>query len=882
MLVLNWLLLFFQVFIVIATTDYGFNSWTTNDIKQFLNSRKIKYKDTLANNDLIQLANSEAKKLESKYKKLKADYQSLVQSPNSLQDYLTFDYLFHNKKPISTWIFESWDVDTLRNFLKQNQIYVSKKMTKPDLIKQIQKKFDKLVEKNQGSQYYPGNWLYSTWTDSDIQNWLNKYQINFDPKASRDQLIDTLSEYSASVSNYLTDSMNSLLDSLDIYDRPIFDTKGLIKDEFFKTWSYSQLREWLYLHDIIDTKPGIYSEDLYSDKLVKLAQTHKLYLLDDLNSWLASAQSKASPFVTKGELGNDSFLAGINKWSKDKLKAFLDARNVQYSMFTTRHQLVELVKNHRNDAIAPENYGGWIILDLSTDSIKEWFAKQGRNIEGTRQELVDAFNEQFQHFKRDNLDTKLKEYQPTLEDYQAYLKEKMPDVTNPEQIEAAYDIATEYFNNAVDAAKEKYANSQYSFDDALKQIKDSLYEYSNAFVEKIPSADDYESFLTKSKIASENFIKFTIPALIEKFDKLESGVGKGINEWWYKVKEVVEEMTQPFNGDEARELVSEALSTIQSGSSDASSVAGKAWKHAKHKHKSAKEFVKDKYPGVTSAVGEAAANAQAKYEDAKGYAKDKYPDVTSVVGEAAANAQDKYESAKGYAKEKYPDVTSVVGEAAANAQGQYEGATSVVGKAAANAKGQYKAASSAVSRAVTDVQGKYEYAEDKLRHAKQGAEQKHFYMKQGYDYATENVRTKYENVKETSHDLKNKYYSSKFHIQHWFYWIKNKLGFIRTDVREQAHDSWRYIVQSFTNNDLVEYLRGYGYDYNWLLGLTRPQLLHLSEAQNKLFIGHNARNKWDKSIGEYLRDTAEEAQIKLGLKKKETFWDKFKSFFMIF
>lgn len=88
---------------------------------------------------------------------------------------------------------------------------------------------------------------------------------------------------------------------------------------------------------------------------------------------------------------NDTFFVGIENWSKDKLREFLNVRKVPYSIFTTRKQLVELVKEHRGDPIHVEADAYIIDNDISTNSIKEWLREQGQNVDGSRQDLIAAF-----------------------------------------------------------------------------------------------------------------------------------------------------------------------------------------------------------------------------------------------------------------------------------------------------------------------------------------------------------------------------------------------------------------------------------------------------------------------------------------------------------
>lgn len=168
------------------------------------------------------------------------------------------------------------------------------------------------------------------------------------------------------------------------------------------------------------------------EKLVKIAQSYKKYLLSDIHTWLANTEKKSQPWITKGEqksqkkkgsnLINDTFFVGINNWSKDKLREFLDVRKVPYSIFTTKHQLIKLVQKHKFDPVHVETYA-WIVDDVSTDSIKQWLIEQGENVEGTRKDIVSAFQKQFESLKKgfkdafNNVDLQIRLFAPDINGY---------------------------------------------------------------------------------------------------------------------------------------------------------------------------------------------------------------------------------------------------------------------------------------------------------------------------------------------------------------------------------------------------------------------------------------------------------------------------------
>ncbi|CAX40396.1 meiotic sister chromatid recombination protein, putative [Candida dubliniensis CD36] len=553
------IIVWLYVSITFVIANYGFDQWTNDDLKQFLKERKVAFNEALENPKLISLANEEAKKLEKGYKKVTDELNNNLNPPdNLLNDYLNFDYLFGKRKEnysIKEWIFESWPVHSLQSFLTQNNIQYHAKDTKDDLINKIKESFDSISAKNHGSSFYPGNWLYESWSENDLKDWLKSYRIDFNPSSTKDQLVEKLKEFSYQATHSIRDSKESLFDSLDLFDKTIFDKKGQIEDEFFETWSYSQLREWLYLHGFIDTKPGIYVEDLDKEKLVKIAQTYKKYLLSDIHTWLANTEKKYQPWLTKGEqktkkkggnLINDTFFVGINNWSKDKLREFLDVRKVPYSIFTTKHQLIQLVQKHKFDPIHVDTYA-WIVNDVSTDSIKQWLVEQGENVEGTRKDIVSAFQNQFETLRKgfkdafNNIDSQIRLFTPDINSYKRYLQKKLSEAEykklTEDKISKGFEVVQEYYKSAGDAAKEEFDKTAYSAEEALDQIEEASYEYSLEFLHKLEKGEhDVASFIKDAQIASKSYALSLIAKLRENTQKLQTNALNKLGSWWYGAK----------------------------------------------------------------------------------------------------------------------------------------------------------------------------------------------------------------------------------------------------------------------------------------------------------------------------------------------------------
>ncbi|RCK66108.1 Meiotic sister chromatid recombination protein 1 [Candida viswanathii] len=667
------IVLWLYLLVLPVLANYGFDQWSNSDIKQFLKERKVSFNDKLDNPKLISLANEEAKKLEK-------EYQKFIKKKNvhDSSEFLNFNYLFGNKDndkySVKEWIFESWPVTNLQNLLSSNGISFKKDDTRQDLIEKIKKDFDRIAKEHQGSKFYPGNWLYeSSWSDEDLKKWLGDYGIDFEPRSTRDDLIDKLKEFSYQATNSIKDTKESLFNSLDLFDKSIFDKYGQIKDEFFETWNYSQLREWLYLHGFIDTKPGIYVEELSKDELIKIAQTYKKYLLGDIQTWLADTEKDYQPWITKGEQKkknkvddwiNDTFFVGINNWSKDKLREFLDVRKVPYSIFTTKHQLIELVRQHKFDPIYTETFA-WVVDDVSTDSIKQWLKDQGQQIEGSRLDLVSAFQKQFEGLRKgasnfyNNIELQIRFYTPDINGYRQYLAKNLDpkeyEKLTEDEIQKGFELVQEYYNLGSEAAKENFDKAKFSAADALDQIEEASYAYSLEFLHDVEKGkNNIASFITDAQTASRKYVESLTHKLSQNIDELQSGVWDRLTNWWYGAQTAFDNRVSAANQvvldvhDEVNtyhEQVGEKYESLKAEAAKKGlSIAG----DAKQNYESIESQISEQYD-------EAAADVRAKYDQAQ----EQVSKLASDVNSRASDAQEDFD--KGYIRYK-----TVIGDYANN------------------------------------------------------------------------------------------------------------------------------------------------------------------------------------------------------------------------
>ncbi|CUM66782.1 uncharacterized protein PRCAT00004463001 [Priceomyces carsonii] len=478
-------------------------SWTPSDLKDFLKDRKVAIEDSLSQSELVKLAEKEYQKLVN-YDKgtvglADSDQQNVLKlatNPDTnLVDYFPYrswDYLFHdqsNYQRVKDWVFDSWSKDSLKEFLKSQGKKVSGLVPKSKLIELAKSKYDDAAKSFKASGNYPGDWLYSSWSVDDLKEWLKKFHIPFEDTLNKETLLELVKHNNFAASNSVSDSKNALLDSLNLEGSSIFDSKGRIQDSFYDSWTYSQLKEWLGLNDLV--KPDISLDTFSPQKLKKLIKAHEKYLVDDIKHWVDEKGKKISPVISKkpfrsseDNIINDTFFVGIQKWSKDRLKDFLNARDIKFSPLATKDQLVALVKKNSKLPVKKESIDG-LFDGLSTESIKNWLVEQGQTIDGGRKELLETFYAYIQKKPESLVDYKIKLYEPKEEDFEKWLKAslekkgaKVSDVTSDNFLKI-FSAAKQYYS----AASDKLSEAKLYTDDALNDIQESSYEYSQNLLE---------------------------------------------------------------------------------------------------------------------------------------------------------------------------------------------------------------------------------------------------------------------------------------------------------------------------------------------------------------------------------------------------------------
>ncbi|KAI0436750.1 hypothetical protein F4803DRAFT_207365 [Xylaria telfairii] len=346
-----------------------YKSWDTDTLTSYLKSKGIETKDTAT-----------------------ANKDSLV-SQAQAQWYETEDKAQQAWTDTKDWILDTWTDSTLKSFADKHGIPVPQPRKRDALLQQIRSNYENIAKKAGETAAYPGNWLYETWSESDLKEWLDVHGFPAPQPTSRDKLVAAVRRNSRIA--YL--KSQDLLDAASARANAAY---GTLADKIIDAWGESQLKEFC-------DKNGIsVPQGTKTNELRALVRKHRAEFLDDTLSGSAAsafgaATSKAGNQFAKATddaslAAQEAFNQVVDTWSDSRLKAYLDARGVPVPQASKTDELRALVR--RNSHKATSGFNAWSWDDLSYQHLKKYLIdsgdsaakKVGESASATREDLVEA------------------------------------------------------------------------------------------------------------------------------------------------------------------------------------------------------------------------------------------------------------------------------------------------------------------------------------------------------------------------------------------------------------------------------------------------------------------------------------------------------------
>jgi hypothetical protein len=354
--------------------DYAvepYNRWSTEDLTAYLKSKGVEVKDGAAASKDALVGQVQ----QSWYETGDKAQEAWINSQN--------------------WILDTWTDSELKEFCDKHGIPVPQPRKRETLLEKARSNYASIAKGLGEAAAYPGNWLYQTWSESDLKEWLDTHGFPAPQPTTRDKLIAAVRRNSRVA--YLKAQEQAASSSASAQA-----AYATLTDKLIDAWTESDLKEFL------DKNSVPIPQGTKANELRALVRKHRAEILGDTvaataASAFGAATTKASNEFAKASdsaalAAQDAFNKAVDTWSESRLKAYLDARGIPVPHASKSDELRALVRKHSHKA--GSGWTAWTFDDMSYDNLKGYLAKNGdaaakeigRKSDVTREELVKAAN----------------------------------------------------------------------------------------------------------------------------------------------------------------------------------------------------------------------------------------------------------------------------------------------------------------------------------------------------------------------------------------------------------------------------------------------------------------------------------------------------------
>ncbi|KAK2614880.1 hypothetical protein N8I77_001671 [Diaporthe amygdali] len=392
---------------------YTYNKWHETELERWLSDHDVPYPTPSDRKDLEKLFQSnwdayavnpykswDNDKLLAHLQQKGVDVQDAAKSNKdslvaqvAASWYETEDKAQNAYYSVKDWILDTWTDSQLKAFCDHHAIPVPQPRQRDTILSKARSNYETIAQKAGEAASYPGDWLYETWTESDLKEWLDTHGFPAPQPSTRDKLIASVRRNSRLAYLKSQEQLASATSSAQA-------AYATLTDQLIDAWGESQLKEFA-------DKNGIpVPQGTKLNELRALVRKNRAEILGDTVSGTAAsafgaATSQAGNQYAKAT--NDASLAvqeafntAIDSWSDTRLKGYLDARGVPVPHASKTDELRALVR--KNYHKASTGLSAWTFDDFSIDNLKDYLkangdaaAKKTADKSGaTRDELVSA------------------------------------------------------------------------------------------------------------------------------------------------------------------------------------------------------------------------------------------------------------------------------------------------------------------------------------------------------------------------------------------------------------------------------------------------------------------------------------------------------------
>ncbi|RAL15530.1 double-strand break repair enhancer MSC1 [Aspergillus homomorphus CBS 101889] len=381
-------LAFCLVFVLATAEAVGASSWFSKAVYNKWHETELER--WLSDHDIPYPSPADRKDLESL---VKTNWEAKVQKPLGHTVEQSPEH-WHNAKE---WLFDTWSDSQLKAFLDRHGIPAPQPRKRDTLLKAVRENYESVAQKLGEAVSYPGNWVYAQWSESDLKEWLDERGWPVPQPSTRDKLIATVRRNARLAGLQAKSIAASASASAD-------KAQATLSEALFSAWSDSELKKFLDEHGVKVPQGSKRNE------LIALARKHRASLVSQASTAAATASASLSSTATEvigaattkagneyaratdaaQYKGQEAFDSLVESWSESRLKAYLDARGVPVPQNGKRDELLAQVRLNAHKAAT--GWSAWTFDTWDTEHLKKYLAsmnaKAAHQADITRDELV--------------------------------------------------------------------------------------------------------------------------------------------------------------------------------------------------------------------------------------------------------------------------------------------------------------------------------------------------------------------------------------------------------------------------------------------------------------------------------------------------------------
>lgn len=299
----------------------------------------------------------------------------------------------------------------MKSFLDHHNIPAPQPRTRDTYLAAARQNYEAAAKKVGEYAQYPGDWLYASWSESDLKEYLDARGYPVPQPTTRDKLIAHVRRNarlsSINLSSAAAAASASYSSGASVASKSAASAQASLSDALFNAWSDSQLKEFL-------DKNGVpVPQGSKKNELIALARKHKAQVdkqaanqastaSGSIASAYGAATSSAGNQYAKATddaelMAEDVFNSAVNTWSESRLKAYLDARGVPVPQAGKRDELVKQVRLNRHKAAT--GWSAWTFDTWTIENLQKYLEAHGKkakkNAKASRDDLVKQAQDSF-------------------------------------------------------------------------------------------------------------------------------------------------------------------------------------------------------------------------------------------------------------------------------------------------------------------------------------------------------------------------------------------------------------------------------------------------------------------------------------------------------